>query len=491
MDGKKYDVIVLGAGILGAMIARQLSRYRLKILVLEREGDLGEGATKANSGILYAGFHPRGGSLKGIACARGNEMYTRLCAELDVPMRRTGSLFVAFHPEGEEKIREKYEKGLKNGVPGMEILSGAEARRLEPLLSGRVTQALYAPTTGILSPFALIWAVARSAAENGVEFAFGTEVTGVTCHEDGIAVQTTRGEYAGDFLVNAAGESAAVIEGWLHPQDLVIKPRRGQYYIFDKHEPPLLRHVLYQAQESDEGGTLLAPTIDGNLIAGPTSDNVPSFRHKETTAEGLAHVERVARKLLPELDMGQVITNFAGVRANIVNVAKEHKDFVVRRSARHVVSLLGIKNPGMTCAPYLAALTEEKLREEGLRCEAKRDFRPTPERQRPFLQETPERQRELFAQDPRYARVVCRCEGITEGDILHILRGPLPPSTLNGLKKRLRVGMGRCQGGFCTPRVLEIMARETGISPERLLKDRVGSVLIKGKVRNGGAFGGL
>ena len=480
---KHYDVIIIGAGIIGSFIARELSKYELDILVLEQANDVGEGATKANSGILYPGFHPRGGSLKGISCVEGNRMYDSICVQLGIPMKKIGSLYVAFHHEGEEMLEEKFQKGKKNGTPGMEIISGEEARVLEPQLSREVTRALYAPTTGIISPFQLILAVTHSALKNGVEFCFGTKVTGLQIEPEGAAVFTTKGDFQSSYIVNAAGGNAMELEGWIYSQDLVIKPRRGQYYLFDKQGTDTIHHVIYQAQETDEGGTLIAPTIEGNLIAGPTSEDVSGYNRVETTKEGLLHIERVAKKLLPGLDMGNIITNFAGIRANIKNLPKEQKDFFLRVSGVRMVSALGIKNPGMTAAPYLAQETISLLQTQGLKLEPKFNFKEYLEPQRPFLQLTPHRQRELLQQDSRYGRVICRCEGITEGDIVAALHDPIPPSNLNGLKKRLRVGMGRCQGGYCTLRIIEIVSRELGCAPCKVEKGLAGSNLIKGWVK--------
>lgn len=479
----EYDVIIIGCGIVGAFAARELSKYELRVLVLEQAGDVGEGATKANSGILYPGFHPRGGSLKGISCVCGNQMYDTLCGKLGVPMQKIGALYVAFHPEGEEMLHEKYKKGLKNGALGMEVISGEEARRMEPHLSPRVTKAIYAPNTGIVSPFALILAVVRSAAENGAAFRFDVRVTGAEVEPDGMRLSTTQGDFFARYVINAAGGSAAMVESWLQPQDLVILPRRGQYYVFDRREHQPLRHVLYQAQETDEGGTLIAPTIDGKLIAGPTSEDVPSYRHVETTAAGLAHVERVVKKLLPEFDMGTAICNFAGVRANIKNLPKEQKDFFVRLTHDRMVSALGIKNPGMTAAPYLAQVIVSRLQEQGLALTEKDSFQDAQSCFQPFLQETPARQRALFERDPRYGKILCRCEGITEGDVVAALHGPFAARSLNGLKKRLHVGMGRCQGGFCMSRIVEVMCRETGCTPQQVLKGTAGSNLMKGWVK--------
>jgi glycerol-3-phosphate dehydrogenase len=270
------DVAVIGAGILGCMTARELSRYKLDVVVLERANDIGGGSTKANSGLLHAGFHPRGGSLKGTSCVEGNSLYTTICEELGVPMRRVGGLFVAFHDEGMETIRDKYRRGGENGLNDLEIITGDRARELEPGLSEHVIAALYAPSTGIISPFRLMHSAARSAHDNGVRFLFGADVERIepspqeSGSDHGYVLHTVAGDtIRARYVVNAAGEEAVLLDAQVRPVDLVIRPRRGQYHVFDKQGDEGVRHVLYQAQETNEGGTLIAPTIDGNLLIGP------------------------------------------------------------------------------------------------------------------------------------------------------------------------------------------------------------------------------
>ncbi|MCQ4635637.1 NAD(P)/FAD-dependent oxidoreductase [Anaerovorax odorimutans] len=477
----KYDVVIIGAGILGCLTARQLSRYRLSVLVIDKEPDIGEGATKANSGVLYAGFHPRGGSLKGISCARGNRMHQALCRDLDVPMEYVGSLFVAFHEEGIEQIEEKMKKGRKNGVEGMEMISGDEARRLEPALSEKVIAAMYAPTTGIISPFKLVLHTALNAVENGVAFQFDTAAENIEDCGDFYRIHTNRGTITADYIVNTSGEGAADLERFVRPRDLIIKPKRGEYLVFDTPSP--IKHVIYQAQEHDEKGTLLAPTTDGNMLAGPTSYKVRSYQCTETSQKGHDHITHVAKKILPGLDLGNVIASFAGVRANIENVPKEEKDFVVRTSGRNFVSALGIKNPGMTASPYLADKITGLLFDSGLRQEENRDFNPIYRAKPLFLKADRETQKRLLAEDPAYGNAVCRCEGITEGDIRSVLNSPLPPHNLNGLKKRLRTGMGRCQGGFCTPQIIDILCRQWNVPPEKVCKNGPKSSVVKGRLR--------
>lgn len=486
------DVAIIGAGILGCTMARTLARYHMDICVLEAANDVGEGATKANSGIVHTGFHPRGGSLKGVSCVQGNACFDGIADELQVPFRRIGALFVAFHDEGLEKIVEKRDRARLNGAGELEVVSGDEARDMEPRLSERAIAALVAPTTGIISPFELVLATARNAAANGVRFEFGFEVEHIERVDGAWELGCGDGRrIRARFVVNMAGEEAALLDVQVHPADLVVRPRRGQFVVFDKQgsgrssQRPL-EHVLFQAQETDEGGTLLTPTVDGNLLAGPTSENVRSFSDNATTTQGIEHVKRVARKLIPDLELGEIITEFSGIRANIVNVEKEKKDFVVRASAPGFVSTLGIKNPGLTSSPALCDRALHLLEREGLRVEERTDFDPCdqgPVHRKPFMSCSPAEQRVLLGADARYGHVVCRCEHITEGDIRRCLHDTLPPHTLDGMKRRLRCGMGRCQGGFCTPRIMEIMADELGCAPEEIVKGERGGRVVRRQVK--------
>ena len=478
---EKYDVVVIGAGILGCLTARELMRYDLSVLVLDKASDLGEGATKANTAVLYPGFHPRGGSLKGISCAAGNRMHKKLSEELDVPMKYTGSLFVAFHDEGVESLKERIKKGKKNGVPDMKMITGDEARNIEPMISEKVIAAMYASTTGITSPFHLVLNAASNAAENGTEFIFDCRVEQIEPDSNGFLLNTEKGTIKCSYLVNTAGDEAAEMECFVRSRDLIIKPRRGEYLVFDSPSP--INHVIYQVQEDEEKGTLLAPTVDGNMVAGPTSVNIPNYDRTETTIKGRDHIKKVAKKILPDLDMSRIISSYAGVRANIDNLSKEEKDFIIRKSAPGFVSALGIKNPGMTAAPYLVDLIISQLKEDGMPDNANKNFNPIYKSPPIFLKAEPETQSRLLRENKAYGNVICRCENITEGDLLNTLHSTLPPHNINGLKKRLRTGMGRCQGGFCTPRILDILSREWNVSPENILKEKQGSMFVKGRLR--------
>jgi glycerol-3-phosphate dehydrogenase len=507
------DVAVIGAGVLGCMAARELSRFELDVLVLERAHDVGEGSSKANSGIIHAGFQPRAGSLKGRSCVEGNAAYNALARDLSIAFRRTGGMMVAFSDDGMEKLQEKAARAKANGAPGIEIIDGDAARELEPRLSKKVRHAMLAPSTGVISPFELVLALAQNAHANGVEFCFNAEVRTVERLAPGVSQAggsqaggrgscSGKGDGSGGSasryllhcadgkmveakaVINAAGDGAMILDAQLRPADFIIKPRLGEYYVFDKqNEARAIRHVIYQAADSDEGGTLLAPTVEGNLLAGPTSRNVRRFGETATSPQGLSHVWQVAKKLVPDLELSEAITNFAGVRTNIANVDKELKDFVVRATAPGFISALGIKNPGMTSAPALAKRMLALLAEQGLELTQNPAFQPQREAYKPFLKCDSAEQKRRLLEDPGHGRVVCRCESVTEGDIRAMLRMPLPPGTLDGVKDRLRCGMGRCQGAYCASRIVSIMAQELGVPEEAIRKGQRGGRLVARRLK--------
>lgn len=480
---EKMDVIIIGAGILGTTMARKLSRFDLKVLVLEKAYDLGEGATKANSGVLSAGYHARGGSLKGISGAKGNRMYQEICRELGVKVSYPGSLHCAFNEEGIIELKKKIKRGKENGAEGIRMISGEEARAMQPGLSKRVIGALYAPTTGIIDVFQLLVRTAQAASMNDVEFQFNTEVTNIIQQKDSYEIHTPQGVYRTEYLINTSGENAALMESFVRPQELKIDPRRGQFIVFDKGEGGKLNHVLYQQQETDEKGCLLAMTVEGNIVAGPTSENVSSYRCTETTQKGIVHISKIANKIMPDMNLGSAIATFAGIRTNISNIEKEQKDFMIRVSAPRMISALGIKNPGVTSAPYLMEVALDKLVEEGLVLKEKRSYRTQLPFRPKFIEASPELKQQMLKEDPSYGRIICRCEEVTEGDLRAVLREALPPKSMNGLKKRLRIGMGRCQGGFCTPRVIEILCDAWNVKPEEIVKSVEGSKMVKGRVK--------
>ena len=474
-----YDVLIIGCGVTGAAAAFQLSRYRLKVGVLERENDVADGTTKANSAILHAGYDPLPGSLMARLNVRGVELARELCARLDVPYRPCGSFVLAFSPEEEAALRELCRRGRSNGVPGLELLTGVQARALEPDLSPEVTAALHAPSAAICSPWEFCLALAETAVVNGVRLHLNTRVTALTPGEGFWTVGTDRGEFTARYVLNAAGVDAQAVHELAAPAGFAIHPARGQYFLLDKSEGDRVGRVIFQCPSERGKGVLVAPTVHGNLIVGPNSEPVDG-EDTGTTAAGLDYVRRTALRSVPSIRFRESIRNFAGVRA-----VADTGDFVIQWAAPGLLDLAGICSPGLSAAPAIGEYAVQLLSEAGLALEEKPDFRCERRRVR-FHDLSPEEKAELVAREPAYGRVICRCETVTEGEILAALRSPIPPRSVDGVKRRVGAGMGRCQGGFCGPRVVEILCRELGISPDQVVQDRAASWLLAAQTKGGG-----
>lgn len=466
-----YDVLIIGCGITGAAVAFELSKYRLKVGVLERENDVAVGTTKANSAILHAGYDPQPGSLMARLNVRGVELARELCKKLDVPYLGCGSFVLAFSEEERPILEELYRRGTANGVPGLELLTGDEARALEPSLSGEVVSALYAPSAAICSPWEYCLALAETAVQNGAELRLNTEVTGLTKTEAGWRVSTDQGQFEAKYVINAAGVDAQRVHELAAPRTFTMCPKRGQYYLLDKSEGDRVSRVIFQCPTRAGKGVLVAPTVHGNLIVGPSSEPVEGD-DTAVTAEGLAGVRAAASKSVPGILFNQSIRNFAGVRAST-----DREDFILEEAAPGFLDLAGICSPGLSAAPAIAEYAVELLGKAGLELEKKDSF--VCERRRVRFKELPESERAaLVEREPAYGRVICRCETITEGEILACLHTPIPPVSVDGVKRRVNAGMGRCQGGFCGPRVVELLCRELGLSPGEVVQDRAGSRLL-------------
>ena len=473
-----YDVLIIGCGITGAAAAFELSKYRLKIGVLERENDVATGTTKANSAILHAGYDPEPGSLMAKLNVRGAELARELCARLDVPYRNCGSLVLAFSEEERPVLEELYRRGQRNGVPGLELLTGAAVRALEPNLSARTVAALYAPSAAICSPWEYCLALAETAVRNGAELHLDTAVIGLIQNRAGgprpspaWTVHTNRGDFEAQFVLNAAGVDAETVHELAAARTFTMRPRRGQYYLLDKSEGDRVGRVVFQCPTPAGKGVLVAPTVHGNLIVGPTAEPVEG-EDTAVTAEGLAGVRAAASKSVPGIRFGQSIRNFAGVRA-----ATERDDFILEQAAAGFFDLAGICSPGLSAAPAIAEYAVELLKQAGLEAEKKENF--LCERRRVRFKELSQAERAaLVEQDPSYGRVVCRCETVTEGEILACLRTPIPPRSVDGVKRRVGAGLGRCQGGFCAPRVVELLCREWGVSPGEIVQEHAASWML-------------
>ena len=471
-----YDVIIIGAGVTGCAVARYLSRYQGSALVLERAEDVCCGTSKANSAIIHAGFDAARGSLMAKMNVQGNRMLPELAKELDFPFRRNSSLVVCMSEEDMPRLRALYENGVKNGVEGLEIVDAQRLHELEPNVSKNAVAALWAPTGGIVCPFNMTIALAENANANGVDFRFNTKVTGFTRGEEGWTVHTEQGDFQTRYVVNAAGVYADVLHNMVSARKLHITPRRGDYCLLDRQVGGFVSHTVFQLPGKLGKGVLVSPTVHGNIIVGPTAIDIEDRDGTNTTAAGLEELIAKAGISVDNLPIRQTITSFAGLRAH-----EDHHEFVIGEAedAPGFVDCAGIESPGLTSAPAIGLTVAELLREKlGLR--KKEDFIATRKGLLDPKSLTKEAYQALIRENPAYGQIICRCEQVTEGEIIDAIRRPLGARSLDGVKRRTRAGMGRCQAGFCSPRVLEILARELGVSQAEITKCGGASRLIVG-----------
>ncbi len=477
-----YDVVIIGCGVVGAAAAYELARYKLRVAVLEAAADIAAGTTKANSAIIHAGYDPEPGTLMARLNVEGNRLTGEICEKLQVPFKRVGSLVAAFSPEQLPTLQALYGRGCKNGVPGLRLLSGMEARAMEPGLSEEVCGALFAPSAGIIDPWGFAIAMAETAVRGGVELRRDCPVTGIEDTGAGFVLHTPAGDVAARFVLNAAGVDADRVHEMLEPNDWHTLPSRGEYYLLDKSEHDRVSRVIFQCPGPEGKGVLVAPTIHGNLICGPNAEAVEDRLDLGNTAAGMAEVRAKASRSVPGIQWRQNIRNFAGLRANTTR-----SDFIIEESGAHpgFIDLAGIKSPGLSSAPAIAKMAARMLEAGGLALEPDPDFVDRREHI-VFKELSAGEKNELIRKDPRYGRVVCRCETITEGEIVAALHSPIPPRSINGVKRRCNAGMGRCQGGFCGPRVQEIIARELGLDQAEVLLEQAGSTILTGRTKTGG-----
>lgn len=474
----KFDVLVIGCGVIGAAAAFELSKYELKVGILEKGNDVSLGTTKANSAIIHAGFDPESGTLMAKLNVRGSELAAEICEKLDVPYRRNGAMVVAFTEDEVQTLKGLYTRGTVNGVKGLRVLTGEEAREREPGLSAEVKGALYAPTSAIISPWEYCLAMAETAVLNGSDLMLETEVTAMSREDDLWKVTTNKGEYFAPYVVNAAGVDALSVHEMAAPAKYVSKPRRGEYFLLDKSEGTRTDHTIFQCPNADGKGVLVTPTVHGNLLVGPNSENVEWEDTANTTA-GLSFVRETAKKSVPGILFNKSIRNFAGVRATT-----DCKDFIIEEAAPGFIDCAGICSPGLSAAPAIGEYAVELLAASGMKTEARENFICERKRIR-FNELTDEEKAEIVKKDPSYGRVICRCETVTEGEILECFRGPIPPVSIDGVKRRVGTGMGRCQGGFCGPRISELFVEEYGYDVTEVLQDRAGSEMFVGKTKEG------
>lgn len=471
-----YDVIIIGAGVSGAATARELSRYKVKACVIEKEEDVCCGTSKANSAIVHAGYDAAEGSLMAKLNVRGNQMMEQLSKDLDFPFKKNGSLVVCLHEEDMPNLQALYNRGVANGVKELRILNCKELKEMEPNISDQAYAALYAPTAGIVCPFNLNIAMAENANVNGVEFKFDTEVTDLKPIDEGWEIHTNNGVFQTRYVVNAAGVYADKFHNMVSEKKIHITPRRGDYCLLDKSAGSHVSKTIFALPGKYGKGILVAPTVHGNLILGPTAIDIEDKEGTNTTREGLDQVIERAEMNVKNIPLRQVITSFAGLRAH-----EDGHEFLIGEveDAKGFIDCAGIESPGLTSAPAIGELVAELV--TGYLCAKKKQH--FEEKRKGLVNPknlSREAYQELIRENPAYGNVICRCETVTEGEIVEAIHRLIPAKSLDGVKRRTRAGMGRCQAGFCSPKTMEILAREWKVPMETITKAGKDSRLIRG-----------
>lgn len=480
------QVIIIGAGVIGTAIARELSRYKTEIILVEKEPDVSNGTSKANSGIIHGGYNADFDTLKGIMNVKSNSCYDKLCEDLKVPFTRNGSLVIGFTDYDLKELKAKKRNGEKNGITGLEIIGREEIFKKEPNVNKEAKYALYAPNAGIISPYELTIGYADNAVRNGAKVLLNTEVRDLIIQNDEVkGVFTNKGQIEADLVINAAGLFADKVAQMAGDQ-FTINPRKGEYHLFDKEYGDLVKHTLFPMPTKKSKGILVLPTVHGNLLIGPNANLIDYKDDLSTTSEGLKEVFKGAKRLVPAIPESGIITSFSGLRASSPT-NDFHIDF--SESKGSLLNLVGIQSPGLSSAPAIAEkvveMVEQYLKNNGKKFEQKNNF----------IEENPEypqyhqyeknngvgKWQEIVRTDQNYGEIVCRCEHVSRGEIIDAINRPVPARTLDAIKRRTRATSGRCQAGFCGPRILEILSEQMEIDPLKITKKGGNSNLLKAR----------
>lgn len=480
----QYDVAVIGAGVCGAMITRELSKLDLGVVLLEKCNDVSMGTSKANSAIVHAGFDAEVGTLKAKLNVQGASLMAYYCNKLNVPYENIGSLVIAYSWDDMQTLEVLFERGFENGVPNMQIISQEELRAMEPYVSEDAIGALWAPTAGVVSPYELAIAAAENAVMNGARVKRNSGVFDIEYKDSMFFLSTASGVIKAKYVINCAGVFADKIANMIGDTSFKIIPRKGEYYLLDKCEKKKVSHVLFRCPSPMGKGILITPTAHGNVLMGPTAIDL-DFDSKldvDTTIEGLDQVKNAVTQVIPSLTTRNAITSFAGLRAHIDG---ESSDFVIgpSKANERFINVAGIESPGLTAAPAIARYVGKIFRQLAPEYQKKEQFiskRPAPIRVNEL---SLEERKALVEKDPRYGRIICRCEGITEGEIIDAVKAPCGARDVDGVKRRTRAGMGRCQGGFCGSKVVEILARELDIPMNQVTKHGNRSKIVYNKTK--------
>ena len=477
---EKFDILIAGAGVTGGMIARELSRYQLTVCLLDKANDVATGATKANSGIVHGGYDPEPGTLKAQLNASGVELLFEAAKQLNVPHKRNGSMVCAFAQEENHIIDRLYERGQINGIPGLEILTGDQARELEPELSDKVTKALLVTNSGIVCPYELTIAAVGNAMDNGVELKRNFAISDIAKIGEGFVVSAADGrKVQGKYLINCAGSFADDLAAMVGDKFYQIIPRAGEYMLLDKAEGVRVSRTIFQTPGKEGKGILVTPTNHGNLLTGPTATEVEHGESTETTGAQLAYVQRMGAKSVPGVNFRQAITSFTGVRASVAG-----GDFIIKMSDKvdGFVHVAGIDSPGLTCCVSIAKYVLDILKDAGVQLAEKENWNGTREDMHAFAKMSIEEKNEVIKNNPSYGKIICRCETVTEGEIIAAITKNPVALDIDGVKRRTRSGMGRCQGGFCSSYVMKLIAQHTGTDMTDVTKNGAGSYMLTEKM---------
>ncbi len=472
------DVCIIGGGVVGSFIARQLSRYEVSVVLLEKQHDVAHGASGANSGIVHAGFDAENGTLKAKMNVRGSALMPVVAKELGVSFINNGSLVLGFSQEDKDHIKKLYDRGIKNSVEGLRILNAEEIQELEPNVSKDAVCALYAPTGGIICPYGLTIAAMGNAMDNGVELKTDFEVTSIKRNKETYLISNGVETIEARYVVNAAGTGSAKIASMAGDNSFTITPRIGEYMICDKESGSIVHNTIFVTPSKMGKGILVSPTADGNLILGPTSENVTDAEDVSTTPAGLAKITEGVLREVPGVPLRTVITSFAGMRA-----VGSTGDFIINSPQKNFINVAGIESPGLTSAPAIGEYVAGMLFETGLEAKEKKDFNPYRKSMHGFTHMNAEEKNALIEKEPAFGEIVCRCEGITKGEILCAIRQNPKTDTVDGVKRRCRAGMGRCQGGFCSTTVAKIISDELNIPLHEVKKDSDGAYICTGEIK--------
>ncbi len=463
------DIVIIGAGVVGSMIARTLSKYKLDILVLEKENDVGNGASCANSAIIHSGYDPKPKSLKAILNVHGNYLFSKIAEELDVEFVRNGSITLANTLEEVEILDALVKRANENNVE-VKVLTHDELKQIEPSITDKVIKGLLAPTCGIINPFELVVAAMENAMDNGVKLHLCEEVVNITKDNDCYCVITNKGQYFTKYVINCAGVYSDKVNEMVNDKFFTIKPRRGEYFVLDHFDNNYVKHVLFNVPSSKGKGVLVSPTTNYNYLVGPSSEYILDKEDVSTDKETLDIVKENAYSLVDNLRLDKQIRIFSGVRA-----VSDTDDFVIEETIKGFINVGGIQSPGLTASPAIAEMVEDMVENK----ELKDSYNPYRRKLPRLNKKSYEEVNAMCKENPLFGNIICRCEKISEGEIVDAIHRNCGATTIKGVKKRVRPGFGKCQGGFCEASVMKILARELNVDIKDIVYGKENAYILK------------